>query len=193
MPTAVARRHVTEDLMAICDSNFERDVLSRLLRDGFDANPQFPAAGYKIDIVVDGEDDRRLAIELDGDVYHPPEQYAKDMERQQQLEKIGFKFWRCWWSEWILQPEFLLRRPSRPSKCTRNSTTRRCAKAKEQLRGFVRGRHGRHATNPSRVRVRSSEATKKTKWKRWNVSGKVIARGPMGKAVGPPIGMDLVN
>lgn len=105
MPTEVARRHATEDLLGKCDSGFERDVLLRLLKDGYDANPQFPAAGYKIDIVVEGDEDRRLAIELDGDVYHPPEQYAKDMERQQQLERIGFKFWRCWWSEWILNPD----------------------------------------------------------------------------------------
>ncbi|HEX4080753.1 MAG TPA: AAA domain-containing protein [Rhizomicrobium sp.] len=105
MPTEVARKQATEDLMLKCDSGFERDVLSRLLRDGFNANPQFPAAGYKIDIVVDGEDDRRLAIELDGDNYHPPEQYGRDMERQHQLERIGFKFWRCWWSDWILAPE----------------------------------------------------------------------------------------
>ena len=105
MPTEVARRQATDDVMAKCDSGFERDVLSRLIRDGYDATPQFPAAGYKIDIVVDGDDDRRLAIELDGDAYHPPEQYGKDMERQQQLERVGFKFWRCWWSEWILNPD----------------------------------------------------------------------------------------
>lgn len=105
MPTEIARKQATEDILGKCDSGFERDVLSRLLKDGFDANPQFPAAGYKIDIVVDGDDDRRLAIELDGDIYHPPEQYAHDMERQQALERIGFKFWRCWWSEWILGPE----------------------------------------------------------------------------------------
>ena len=105
MPTESIRREATDDLIEKCDSGFERDVLARLLREGYDAVPQFPAAGYKIDIVVEGEDDRRLAIELDGDVYHPPEQYAKDMERQQQLERIGFKFWRCWWSEWILDPD----------------------------------------------------------------------------------------
>lgn len=105
MPTEVARKQATEDLIEKCDSGFEKDVLKRLLGDGFDGSPQFPAAGYKIDIVVEGEDDRRLAIELDGDAYHPPEQYSKDMERQQQLERVGFKFWRCWWSDWILEPE----------------------------------------------------------------------------------------
>ena len=33
-------------------------------------------------MVVEGNDDRRLAIELDGDKYHTPDRWADDLARQ---------------------------------------------------------------------------------------------------------------
>jgi transcription elongation GreA/GreB family factor len=64
-----------------------------------------PVGGYAIDFVVEGADDRRLAIELDGDKYHGPDRWADDMRRQRALERLGWTFWRCWGSTWISDRE----------------------------------------------------------------------------------------
>ena len=49
-------------------------------------------------------DDRRLAIELDGDQYHGPERWAEDLARQRVMERVGWRFWRCWGSSYRLDP-----------------------------------------------------------------------------------------
>jgi very-short-patch-repair endonuclease len=105
MPAGIKPVVDRDSLEERCGSGFERQVLRRLLALGFDVLPQVPAAGFNIDLVVEGLGDRRLAIELDGDIWHPPSQYSEDLARQQALERIGFRFWRCWWSDWVLDPE----------------------------------------------------------------------------------------
>jgi hypothetical protein len=61
--------------------------------------------GYRIDLVVEGGNGRRLAIECDGDKYHGPERWADDMRRQRILERVGWRFWRCWASSFTLDPD----------------------------------------------------------------------------------------
>jgi transcription elongation GreA/GreB family factor/very-short-patch-repair endonuclease len=94
----------TGDLMAMCESDFERDVLARLVSRGYRVRPQVGAVGYRIDLVVEGAGDRRLAIECDGDKYHGPERWADDMRRQRVLERVGWRFWRCWASSFAIDP-----------------------------------------------------------------------------------------
>jgi very-short-patch-repair endonuclease len=93
------------DLMALCQSNFEREVLSRLMDLGYGVRPQVKVGPYSIDLVVEGEDDHRLAIELDGDQYHGPERWAEDLARQRVMERVGWRFWRCWGSSFRLDPD----------------------------------------------------------------------------------------
>jgi very-short-patch-repair endonuclease len=73
------------------ESWFEVDVALGLLRRGFKVRPQVDVAGYRIDLVVEGAD-ARLAVECDGDAWHGPEQYERDMARQRQLERAGWVF-----------------------------------------------------------------------------------------------------
>lgn len=94
------------DLMDRCDSGFEREVLKRLLEANYRVRPQVKAGGFSIDLVVEGNDDRRLAIELDGDQYHGPEVWDRDMARQAALERAGWTFWRVFGSQWNAQKEF---------------------------------------------------------------------------------------
>lgn len=47
---------------------------------------QVHACDYRIDFVMEGENDRRLAIKLDGDSFHGPERWAQDGKRQKALE-----------------------------------------------------------------------------------------------------------
>lgn len=96
------------DLEATCESDFERAVLRRLLALGYRVRPQVGALGYRIDLVVEGAGDRRLAVECDGDRHHGPERWADDMRRQRILERVGWRFWRCWASSFALDPEGMM-------------------------------------------------------------------------------------
>ncbi len=95
----------SDDILDPCQSNFEREFGMRLLNDNYRVRAQVPAGGFSIDFVVEGADDRRLAIELDGDGFHGPERWAADVARQKALERIGWTFWRCWASEWEADKE----------------------------------------------------------------------------------------
>ncbi len=75
------------------DSWFEVDVALALARKTFFVAPQYPVAGKRIDLVV-GDGNVRLAVECDGEYHHGVDQYEKDMERQRQLERCGWEFFR---------------------------------------------------------------------------------------------------
>ncbi|MGO8882100.1 MAG: AAA domain-containing protein [Desulfomonilaceae bacterium] len=96
---------VDQELVERCDSNFEREVFAALTTRGYLTMPQVPVGEYRIDLVVEGDNDRRLAIELDGDMYHGPERWLEDYTRQKVLERVGWKFWRCWASSYINDPD----------------------------------------------------------------------------------------
>ncbi|ABC23321.1 DNA helicase [Rhodospirillum rubrum F11] len=100
-PMAAGKVIEPTEVLDLCDSGFERDFGRCLLDLGYRLKPQVPVGGYRIDFVVEGADDRRLAIELDGDKYHGPDRWAHDLRRQKALERLGWIFWRCWGSSWI--------------------------------------------------------------------------------------------
>lgn len=91
------------ELIDRCESGFERDVFTTLTGMGYRVTPQVPAGAYRIDLVVEGEGDRRLAVECDGDAFHGPERWGADMARQRVLERAGWTFWRCFASTWTLR------------------------------------------------------------------------------------------
>jgi hypothetical protein len=67
--------------------------------------PQVKSGSYRLDMVVEGANDTRLAVECDGDAFHGPERWASDMNRQRILERAGWTFWRCFASTWCLRKE----------------------------------------------------------------------------------------
>ena len=73
---------LVEDLRKRCESPFERDLYDELTQRGYWVTPQVKAGQYRIDFVVEGNDDARLAVECDGDKYHGPDKWADDMQRQ---------------------------------------------------------------------------------------------------------------
>jgi very-short-patch-repair endonuclease len=92
--------------MDACESEFERQVMERLLARGYRVRSQVGALGYRIDLVVEGADGRRrLAIECDGDRFHGPAQWHEDMRRQRVLERVGWRFWRCFASSFYREPD----------------------------------------------------------------------------------------
>jgi very-short-patch-repair endonuclease len=52
------------------------------------------SSGYEIDLVVFGADGTKIAIECDGDYWHGDDQFEKDMQRQEILERAGWQFFR---------------------------------------------------------------------------------------------------
>lgn len=79
--------------------------INRLVDRGYSVVPQFPADGYRIDLVVVGAK-ARLAVECDGDAWHGPEAYERDLARQRDLERCGWRFFR------IRESEFYADRPA---------------------------------------------------------------------------------
>jgi very-short-patch-repair endonuclease len=103
-PMPAKTEHLREYILR-CESDFERDVFNRLINLGYRVTPQVSAGEYRIDLVIEGNNDRRLAVELDGDKYHTPDKWFDDYRRQKTLERIGWRFWRCWGSSYELNPE----------------------------------------------------------------------------------------
>lgn len=74
-------------------SEFERRVLHILVSKGYRVRCQWEVGYYRIDMVIEGEG-KRLAVECDGDRWHPIEKLADDMARQVILERLGWRFVR---------------------------------------------------------------------------------------------------
>jgi len=92
-------------LIELCESEFEKEVFTMLIDIGYKVIPQVKSGAYRIDMVVEGAGDARLAIELDGDEYHGPDRWQHDMQRQRVLERAGWTFWRCFASTWSLRKD----------------------------------------------------------------------------------------
>lgn len=84
-----------------CQSDFEREMFDLLSERGFRVNTQVRVGNFRIDLVVEGENDQRIAIECDGDRYHGPDKWPDDMMRQRILERAGWTVWRCFASRFI--------------------------------------------------------------------------------------------
>lgn len=89
----INNEEVNENKKKKCDSKFEEDVYDWLVERGYEVTPQVEVGSYRIDLVVEGENNR-LAVECDGDRWHPPEKWWDDKLRQHQLERVGWIFWR---------------------------------------------------------------------------------------------------
>jgi very-short-patch-repair endonuclease len=106
-PKALTRELDKADARA--ESEFEKLVIQRLVRAQYKVIPQWEVGRYRIDIVVEGEN-ARLAVECDGDRYHPIEKLPDDMARQATLERIGWKFHRIRGSEFFRDPDRAMER-----------------------------------------------------------------------------------
>jgi len=97
-------KEMIESNRALCESDFELSVFDQITAKGYKVIPQHEVAGYRIDLVVEGEKGR-IAVECDGDQWHGPDRYDYDMNRQRILERCGWKFWRVRGSDYYYNPE----------------------------------------------------------------------------------------
>jgi very-short-patch-repair endonuclease len=86
------------------DSPFEKQVMERLVAAGYRVRCQWPVGACRIDLVVEGNN-RKLAVECDGEKWHTPEQLQDDLERQAILERLGWIFVRIRGSLFFRDPD----------------------------------------------------------------------------------------
>ena len=75
-------------------SPFEVSVAEKLLSVGYEVEAAWMVGKLEIDLVVTGDNGDKLAIECDGEQFHPPEKLSEDLARQRILESRGWKFER---------------------------------------------------------------------------------------------------
>lgn len=86
------------------DSLFEQNVYLDLMEKGYQVVPQWEVLGRRIDLVVIGQDSK-IALECDGDTWHGLERFQEDLNRQRDLERVGWKFIRLRASEYTYNKE----------------------------------------------------------------------------------------
>lgn len=84
----------------LCDTPFERQVGRFLAQKGYRVLAKVGRRGFQIDLVVEGDNGNRLAIECDGDRPISEQQWADTMRRQRILERAGWSFWRVFQAHW---------------------------------------------------------------------------------------------
>jgi very-short-patch-repair endonuclease len=86
-------------------NDFEQDIFDSLSAQGMKLVPQVGASGYRIDMAAvhpEKPGEYVLAIECDGASYHSaPTARDRDRLRQQQLERLGWRFHRIWSTDWF--------------------------------------------------------------------------------------------
>ncbi|KTD73769.1 AAA domain-containing protein [Legionella tucsonensis] len=97
-----------KNLRELCESGFEMEIYDLLVERGYRVIPQVKVGNYRLDMVVEGHNDTRLAIECDGDRYHDASKWEDDMNRQRILERAGWKFWRCFASTFVLNKKSIV-------------------------------------------------------------------------------------
>lgn len=86
------------------ESEFEKQVLRQLVSKGYKVTPQWRVGPYRIDMVVE-DGGHRLAVECDGERYHPPDKLREDLARQAILERMGWRFVRIRGSTFFRNPD----------------------------------------------------------------------------------------
>jgi very-short-patch-repair endonuclease len=80
------------------------EVGARLAGLGYRVASQRKVGHYVIDLVVEGNG-KRLAVECDGDRFHPRERFPEDMARQAVLERLGWAFVPIRGSQFLRDPD----------------------------------------------------------------------------------------
>lgn len=86
------------------DSDFELEVCDFLRSKGFSVDTQVGCSEFRIDLglKMPNSSDYVLAIECDGATYHSSKNARdRDRLRQEILERMGWKFYRIWSTDWF--------------------------------------------------------------------------------------------
>jgi len=87
------------------ESEFEELLYNGLVDANFRTVLRCQVGEYVIDLVVEGDGGKRVAIQCDGDRHQATEELPEVMERQLTLERLGWKFIRVRASQFFRDPE----------------------------------------------------------------------------------------
>jgi superfamily I DNA and/or RNA helicase/very-short-patch-repair endonuclease len=93
----------------IFQSDFQKDVYSLIKGNGYNIEPQIKIGRYNIDFVIEG-DRTRVAIICEGDNSREKYNFKEYVERQLDLERVGWVFLKIRGSEFYLNPEDVINR-----------------------------------------------------------------------------------
>ena len=100
---------LTEEMEKNSESVFEEKIAKYLISEGYHIEQQWEAGLYKIDMVALFQD-KKVAIECDGEKWHSTEERIReDMERQNVLERCGWEFIRIRGSRYFKNPESIMK------------------------------------------------------------------------------------
>jgi len=99
------KKPVCENPLELCETEFEQEIYTQLTTLGYAVTPHVNVGPIDIDMVVQGGNDQRIAIELDGDKRQSGEQWDQAIGEQRILERVGWVFWRCWGASYRLNPD----------------------------------------------------------------------------------------
>lgn len=98
------QRSITVEVDDQFDSEFELEVCEFLREKGYVVDTQVGCSGYRIDLGLKrpNSSDYLMAIECDGAAYHSSKNARdRDRLRQEILERMGWKFYRIWSTDWF--------------------------------------------------------------------------------------------
>lgn len=91
------------------DSYFEEEVAHEIRSYGYDVDHQIGSAGFFVDLGIKNPelpDEYLLGIECDGATYHSTKSARdRDRIRQEVLERLGWKIYRIWSTDWFMNKE----------------------------------------------------------------------------------------
>ncbi|MHC6181333.1 AAA domain-containing protein [Clostridium sp. JNZ X4-2] len=93
----------------VFQSEFQKDVYNLIKSKGYRVTPEVKIGKYKIDFIVEGIRNR-VAIICDGDVSSEEYNWKEAIERQLDLERVGWIFYRIRGSEFYYNSEKTMRR-----------------------------------------------------------------------------------
>ena len=102
--TMALERTITVRQFEQFDSDFEAEIYDFLKSRGFSVDTQVGCSGFRIDLGLKEQNSSNyvLAIECDGATYHSSRNARdRDRLRQQVLERMGWKFYRIWSTDWF--------------------------------------------------------------------------------------------
>lgn len=85
------KEEIKEDEVKIFEDSFEEEIYNKIVEKGYIVNTKVKAGKHIIDLVVEGKNNR-LAIDCENKTWKGMEKWKEDMERINQLERVGWEF-----------------------------------------------------------------------------------------------------
>lgn len=98
-----------KDIGQVFQSNFQQDVYNLIKDRGYKIIPQVKIGRYNIDFMIESERSK-IAIICEGDDLKEKYSFKENVERQLDLERVGWTFLKIRGSEFYLHPEFVMNR-----------------------------------------------------------------------------------